>query len=404
MGLLVFGLGLLLASIFFGIFPVLLVLTGNWVLDIVGVAVFAACVGFAILIFYAALVWFRGSLWKATIDLFEFGLVAVGWVVSKFATAIRRLGAIVSFMSWVKGTLGLYPGRRFIENRREGIVERGVKHVEQGDVEITDSRETLVQETREAYDKAGRQLSNGEAVLGLSLAGVTLLPSDSSLVPYSELLSSPAVVAGLSIALVSVVAIRLSALDLVLARDPDPTEDKARLAVYRDWNQAIAGGTDVVKVFLMFRVMYGISDSAYEFYIDWVFERDINGEGAGKVELIRELPRPVFAFYLAERDDIPPSEASREMFGWDVFSSFDFGPSKDESPPEEEEPYILESTLRPVLEFKREIRDMKRATKARQLAEKRDSSPEEVSRELYGENVLPSIEETQSNATEDSKE
>jgi hypothetical protein len=335
-------------------------------------------------------VWFRGSLWKALIDLLEFGLVAVGWVVSKFATAIRRLGSLVSIMSWVKGTLGLYPGRNFIDNRREGIVERGIKHVERGDVEITDSRETLVQETREAYDKAGRQLSNGEAVLGLSLAIVTLLPSNISIVPYSELLSSPTVAAGLSIALVLVVAIRLSALDLALARDPDPTENKARLAVYRDWNQTVVGGTDVVKVFVMLRVMYGISDSAYDFFIDWIFERDINGEGAGKIELIHELPKPIFAFYLAERDDMSPSEASRELFAWDVFSSFDFGPSKSKSPPEDGEPYILESTLRPVLEFKREVREMKRETKVRQLAEKRNSSPEEVSREIYGENVLPS--------------
>jgi hypothetical protein len=188
MGVLLFGLGLLLASIFFGVFPVLLVLTGNWILDTVGIPIFVACVGIAILIFYAALVWFRGSLWKALIDLLEFGMVGVGWVVSKFATAIRRLGAIVSAMSWVKATLGLYPGRRFIENRREGIVERGIKHVESGDVEITDSPETLAQEAREAYDKAGRQLSNGEAVLGLSLAVVTLLPSNIALIAYSELL------------------------------------------------------------------------------------------------------------------------------------------------------------------------------------------------------------------------
>jgi hypothetical protein len=404
MGLLIFGLGWLLASIFFGVFPVLLVLAGYWILDTVGIPILVACVCITILIFYVALVWFRGSLWNALIVLIEFGIVGVGWIVSKFATAIRRLGAIVSFMSWVKATIGLYPGRRFIENRREGIVERGIKHVENGDVEITDSRETLVQETREGYHEAGRQLSNGEAVLGLTLAGVTLLPPDSALVPYSELLSSPAVGAALSIALVFVVAIRLSALDLILARDPDPTANKARLAVYRDWNQAIAGGTDVVKVFLMFRVMHGISNSAYEFYIDWVFERDINGEGAGKVELIRELPMPVFALYLAERDNIPPSEASQEMFGWDVFSSFEFGPSKDESPPENKEPYIFESALHPVIEFKRNIRNVKRATKVRQLAEERDSSPEEISMELYGENVLQFEDESQSSSTEDSDE
>lgn len=404
MGALLFIFGLFLASIFFGIFPVLLVLTGSWVLDTVGIVIFVACIGIAVLVFYAALVWFRGSLLKALIDLLEFGLVAVGWLVSKFATAIRRLGSLVSFTSWVKGTLGLYPGRNFIDNRREGIVERGIKHVERGDVEITDSPKTLVQETREAYDKAGRQLSNGEAVLGLSLAVVTFLPSNITLVPYSELLSSSVVAAGLSIALVFVVAIRLSALDLVLAHDPDPTENKVRLAVYRDWNQTIAGGTDVVKVFVMLQVMYGVSDSAYEFFIDWVFEREINGEGAGKIELIRELPRPILAFYQAERDNISPSAASQELFGWDVFSSFEFGPSKDELPPENKKPYIFDSALRPVIELKREFRKIMRVAKVRQLAERRDSSPEEVSMELYGENVLLLEEKTKDNPTEDSEE
>ena len=338
------------------------------------------------------------------IDSLEFGLVAVGWIVSKFATAIRRLGSLVSFISYIKAILGLYPGKRFIEDRREGVVERGIDHVERGDVEVTDSRETLVQDTREAYDKAGRQLSNGEAVLGLTLAGVTLLPPKSPLVPHSELLSSPVIGAGLSIALVLVVGIRLSALDLVLVRDPDPAENKARLAVYRGWNQAIAGGTDVVKIFLMLRVMYGISDSAYEFFIDWIFERNLNGEGVGKVELVRELPKAVFAFYLAERDNITPSEASQKLFGWDVFTFFEFGPSEEESSPEDREPYILESSLGQVIGFKREFRDLIRVTKAQQLSEKRDISVEEASLELYDENVLQPKTETNSNATQDQEE
>lgn len=404
MGVLLSIFGLLLASIIFGIFPVLLVLTADWALDTVGITIFVACVGIAVFIFYVALVWFRKSLWKALINLLEIGLVAVGWVISKFATAIRRLGSLVSFMSYMKGILGLYPGRRFIENRREGVVERGINHVEKGDVEITDCRETLVQETREAYDKAGRQLSNGEAVLGLTLAGVTLLPSGSTLVPYSELLSSPVVGAGLSIALVFVVAIRTSALDLVLVRDPDSTENKARLAVYRDWNQAIAGGIDVVKTFLVLRAIYGISDSAYAFYIDWVFEKDINGEGVGNVELIRELPKPIFAFYLAERDDLPPSEASQKQFGWDVFSYFEFGPSKDKSPPEKKDPYILKSSLPPVIEFKWKIHDVKRVAKTHQLAEKRNISPEEASIELYDENILRPKKESNNSAMEDLEE
>lgn len=404
MGALLFIFGLFLASIFFGTFPVLLAITGSLVLDAVGMVIFVACLGIAFLIFYAALFWFRGSLLKALVHLLEFGLVIVAWVVSKFATAIRRLGSLVSFTSWVKGTLGLYPGRNFIDNRREGIVERGIKHAERGDVEITDSPETLIQETREAYDKAGRQLSNGEAVLGLSLAVVTFMPSDIRLVPYSEVLTSPIVAAGLSIGIVFVVAIRLSALDLVLAHDPEPTESKVRLAVYRDWNQTIAGGADVVKVFVMLRVMYGISDSAYEFFIDWVFERAINGEGAGKIELIRELPKPVFCFYQAERDDISPSEASQKLFGWNVFSSFEFGPSKDKLPPENKNPYIFDSILRPVIERKHELHSVIRVEKVRQLAERRDTSPKEVSTELYGENVLPLEDRNKTESVEDSEE
>jgi len=60
MGLLIFWLGLLLASIFFGIFPVLLVLAGSWVLDTVGTVIFVACVGTGTLFFMPLLSGFEG--------------------------------------------------------------------------------------------------------------------------------------------------------------------------------------------------------------------------------------------------------------------------------------------------------------------------------------------------------
>lgn len=132
-------------------------------------------------------------------------------------------------------------------------------------------------------------------------------------------------------ALVLVVTLRLSALDLVLVRDPDETEELTRLAVYRDWNDTMSNGVEVVKTLLMFRAMRSINDSAYDFYLDWVFERNINGEGVGTIELLLELRRPMSAFHIAEREDITPSQASRELYGWDILSQFSLAPEKASS-------------------------------------------------------------------------
>ena len=270
---------ILLTALFFGVLPVVLALVISQLLGILGATVLVGLSAVGVTVLYAALVWFRRSLWVALVDIGALCLVTVGWCISKFATAIRKLGTIVSLMAWVKAVLGLYPGKDFIKNRREDIVQRGVQYHERGEIEIEDSPEILARDTRQAYDEAGRRLSNGEAVLGLTLTGVTLLPSNSPTVPYSELLSSPAVGASLSVALVLVVTLRLSALDMVLVRDPADSEGLARLAVYRDWNRTMSTGAEVVKALLMFRVIRSINDSAYDFYLDWAFEKDINGEG-----------------------------------------------------------------------------------------------------------------------------
>ena len=379
----------LLAALFFGVLPVVLVLVLSQLLEILGATVLVGLSAVGVIVLYAALVWFRRSLWVALVDIGALCLVTVGWGISKFATAIRKLGTIISFMAWVKAVLGLYPGNDFIKNRREDVVQRGVKYHERGMVEIEDSPETLARDTRQAYDEAGRRLSNGEAVLGLTLAGVTLLPSNSPTVPYSGLISSPAVGASLSVALVLVVTLRLSALDMALVRDPEDSEELARLAVYRDWNRTMSSGAEVVKALLMFRVMRSINDSAYDFYLDWVLEKDINGEGAGTIELLLELRRPMFAFHIAEREGISPSEASRELYGWDVFSEFSFGPGESHSPPDEIPTSRFDSRLLPLLRLKYEIRDVVRIVRAHQFAEKENIAPEEASRELYDKNVIP---------------
>lgn len=386
--ILVFGMVILLA-VFFGVLPAVLVLGVSQLLEILGATVLAGLLVVGVTVLYVALVWFRRSFWEALVDIATLSLVTVGWVISKFATAIRKLGSVISFMSWVKAILGLYPGKNFIENRREDVVQRGIKHHERGDVEIEDSPETLARKTRQAYDNAGRRLSNGEAVLGLTLAGVTLLPSNSSTIPYSELLSSSAVGACLSVALVLVVTLRLSALDMVLVHDPPETEEIARLAVYQDWNKTMSNGAEVVKALLMFRAMRSINDSAYNFYLDWVFERNINGEGAGTIELILELRRPMFVFHIAEREGITPSEASHELYGWDIFSQFSFGLGEGQSPPGEIPTSRFDSALLPFLRFKYEIKNMARIIKAYKLAENQGMAPEEASRKLYNENVIP---------------
>lgn len=388
----IFVFGLIIFALFFGLFTIVLLLATNWIINTVGATALLACVSVGILVFYLALVNFRRSWSRAVVDLLEFSFVFVGWVISKFATAIRRLGRIIFFMSVVKSLLSQYPGGEFIQDRRDEIVERGIERIENSNKEITDSPETIIQETRNAYDVASRQLSNGEAVLGISLAGVTLLPPDFALVPYSELLSSALTGAILSVALVLVVAIRTSALDIVMIRNPTADQNKKRLALYRDWNQAVAGGTDVVKVFVIMRVMYGISDSSYDFFVDWIIERQYSGEGVGFIELIRELSVPMFIFVLAERSNLTPSEASQQQFGWDVFSWFEFGPSKSKSPPENKNPYIFDSFFNLFVNFKQEVRDAQRKI-ARQRAKNSDSSPEEVSKDLYGEDVFLNEEE-----------
>jgi len=98
---LAFAVVILLAALFFGVLPVVLAFIIHQLLEILGATVLVGLSAVGVAVLYAALVWFRRSFWVALVDIGALCLVTVGWGVSKFATAIRRLGAIISFMSWV---------------------------------------------------------------------------------------------------------------------------------------------------------------------------------------------------------------------------------------------------------------------------------------------------------------
>lgn len=104
---------ILLAALFFGVLPVVLALVISQLLGILGATVLVGLSALGVTVLYAALVWFRRSLWVALVDIGALCLVTVGWDISKFATAIRKLGTIISFMARVKAVLGVYPGERF---------------------------------------------------------------------------------------------------------------------------------------------------------------------------------------------------------------------------------------------------------------------------------------------------
>jgi|GEM_PF-3147595 len=385
-GILVSLVAFILSGLLFGFLPVTLVAILYQALEMVGMTVVLGVLATGTLLFYGALAIFRRSLWKALIDLFSFGVFFIGWLISKFATAVRRVGLVITLTSALRNTLNLYPGRQFARNRREEIAERAIKYYERGDVEIDDSAEKIVREIQEEYSEAGRRLSNGESVLALALAGITILPSNSNIVPYASFLNSQTVGAVLSVGLVLVVALRLSALDMALVKNPSPDDHIARLATYRDWNQTLSSGVEVINRMLMFRLMYGISDLAYDFYIDWVFDKNFNGHGAGHLDVFYELRKPIFCFTTAQRRGISPTEASQERYGRNVFADFNFGPGRDESTSHSHTTNTLDRLLEGLIEFRQEL-------KVHSLAAQENISLEEASMKIYGENIFPADSE-----------
>lgn len=79
------------------------------------------------------------------------------------------------------------------------------------------------------------------------------------------------------------------------------------------------------------------------------------------------------------------------MYGRNVFALFPFGPGADDKPPKSESTNRLDTTLHSLLSLKRMIRDTARIVTVHHLAAEKDMTPEDMSMELYGKNVLSEV-------------
>lgn len=386
-------LGVLVAALLFGMLPVILIIAGHNVISLTGWIGIALPVLLLLALLTASLVNFRGSFRTGFADVIAIFLAVFGWIVSKFATSIRRIGSVISLFTWITSLFGRYLGTNFVEDRREELVERGIKYYEQGDVDIQSEQEELARQTREHYADAGRSLSNGEAFLGIAIAAIALIPSSTSVIQVFPWIQSPVIIAIISSAVVLVVTLRLAALELVLVRDPPVSAHPVRLAVYEDWNRRMSRGTELVQTLLMIRAIHAISPDAYDFFIDWIFERNFGEGSAGKIELLYELRQPIIAFHFADRNNVSPVEAAEDRYGWNVFAEFDFGPGAEDPAPESIEQTTLDGLFQSLLSIKADIRRVSHIVHVHQVAIEEDRAPEVVSRELFGENILRSDEE-----------
>lgn len=68
----------LLAALFFGVLPVVVALVLFQLLQILGATVLVGLFAVGVTVLYAALLWFRRSLWMALVDIGALCLVTVG--------------------------------------------------------------------------------------------------------------------------------------------------------------------------------------------------------------------------------------------------------------------------------------------------------------------------------------
>lgn len=199
---------------------------------------------------------------------------------------------------------------------RDDFVSRATLYIEKGIVEVEESSEELALQAWEHYDRAGFDLSNGEAVLAIGLAFIALTPG-----PVFGLAISNEIIAGLSITLVVVVTLRLSVLKALLFSNPSPKDGRDELLIIRDWNQAVANNAIGFWRVATFRATWNISEAAYEFYLDWAFYGTLVDEGRTKLDAASDLVKPQIAFILAELSGIGYREASRRSFREDIFTT-----------------------------------------------------------------------------------
>lgn len=294
------GIGLYYAVGFFGYWPVI------------------AVIGLLCALLLGGIYMVRRSVTGAFAVFLSIGFVGFSWFLSRFsklADSLGRLFPCSQIFSWL---LTLYPGQNFIERTREDIVQRGAEYIEEGkvDVEMDRSGTQLVNEAHMHAKRAGIHLSNGEVFIGIVLAVISIRPF-----PFTWVNPPTWVGAVLSVTFVVVVMLRLTAVNALLYHQPTLDQGIARLHVMRDWNNAVSNGVSAWWYLTLIRAMTNVSEDGYHFYLDWVLREAIVGSGADKLDVWVSLWKPLRSFNEADVRGITPSEASKLLYGVDVFAS-----------------------------------------------------------------------------------
>ncbi|MFD1601046.1 hypothetical protein [Halobellus rarus] len=252
----------------------------------------------------------------------DFGILLLSGLLSSVSTFVSRIEAVGTLPSprqLFKKVFSWFPGADFTREVREDFVQRGASYVRKGTVDVNKSPERLANEVRAAHNNAGQLLSDGEANIALLLAIISLFPFlPENLSP--PLWLTPPEWAGivLSVTILFGVSFRDAALDAVLYHDVSASEGQERLVVMSDWNQYLSNGSKVLRAIALLRGMRAISTTAYDHYLDWVLGESVKGDGASTIGLVSQW-RELACFVRADRQEISPSKASKQLFSEDIF-------------------------------------------------------------------------------------
>jgi hypothetical protein len=239
--------------------------------------------------------------------------VVVAAVFSTFVNRIELIGTLPSPRLGFNSLFSLYPGFTFTRQLREEFVKIASEYVSSGEVEVEESPEKLAREVQQAYDDAGKFLSDGEGNLALVLALISILPILPDVVSPPVWMLPPAWLGvAVSLSLLVVVGLRQAALDVVLYQEAVESDGKERLVAMRDWNRYMSNGSKIVQSLAMFKAIDSISQTALQFYLEWVFEESDTEDGVEAFDLLEQW-KILMCLVIADRQDITPKEASQQL-------------------------------------------------------------------------------------------
>ena len=239
--------------------------------------------------------------------------IGVSSAFSTFVSRIELIGRLPSPRLGFRFFFSLYPGLTFTRQLRDEFVETASEYVKRGEVKVEESPETLAREVQQGYNDAGRFLSDGEGNLAIILALISILPIlPDEISPPVWMLPPAWLGVVISLSLLVAVGLRQAALDVVLYEEAVESDGKERLVAMRDWNRYMSNGAKIVQSLAMFKTIDSISPTASQFYLEWVFDESVTGNGVDAFDLIDQW-KVLMCFVVADRQDITPKEASQQL-------------------------------------------------------------------------------------------